>query len=207
MYHKNIKFYTQYTHPTLICRGTDARTDGRTENIYSIFRDKLLLLGEHVYLQQTNVIHEWGNDMQVKCRWCPTGREIVYIINRRPWKFDKHNFDTMDSNTKDFLKAVKTSCQSVGHSEEATKNARRKCFAMLDFFGLNSLFLSTTPDDDCSFRVRLYTKPQNLVSVQNPSKYLDPKYFDNPFTRTKTQYSRNSNILSICFVLISFCTN
>jgi len=26
---------------------TDARTDGRTENIYSIFRDKLLLLGEH----------------------------------------------------------------------------------------------------------------------------------------------------------------
>jgi hypothetical protein len=27
---------------------TDARTDGRTENIYSIFRDKLLLRGEHV---------------------------------------------------------------------------------------------------------------------------------------------------------------
>jgi len=26
---------------------THARTDGRTENIYSIFRDKLLLLGEH----------------------------------------------------------------------------------------------------------------------------------------------------------------
>ena len=48
-YHTNIKFYTQYTHPTLICRGTDARTNGRTENIYSIFSDKLLLLGEHVF--------------------------------------------------------------------------------------------------------------------------------------------------------------
>ena len=47
MYHTNIKFYTQYTHPTLICRGTDARTDGRTDNIYSIFMDKLLFLGEH----------------------------------------------------------------------------------------------------------------------------------------------------------------
>ncbi len=50
--HTNIKLYTQYTHPTLICRGTDtqtdARTDGRTENIYSLFRDKFLLLGEHV---------------------------------------------------------------------------------------------------------------------------------------------------------------
>jgi hypothetical protein len=51
-YHTNIKFYTQYTHPTLICRGTDTQTDARTnarrDNIYSIFRDKLLLLGEHV---------------------------------------------------------------------------------------------------------------------------------------------------------------
>ena len=44
-YHKKVLFYTKYTHPTLICRGTD----GRTENIYSIFRDKLLLLGEHGY--------------------------------------------------------------------------------------------------------------------------------------------------------------
>jgi hypothetical protein len=63
-YHTNVLFYTKYTHPTLICRGTDvqtdrrtdagmdarmdARTDRQTENIYSIFRDKLLLLGEHV---------------------------------------------------------------------------------------------------------------------------------------------------------------
>jgi hypothetical protein len=57
-------------------------------------------------------------------------------------KVDKHNFDTLDLNTKDFLKAVKTSCQSVGHSEEDAKYARQKCFAMLNFFGLNSLFLS-----------------------------------------------------------------
>jgi hypothetical protein len=60
-YHINVLFYTKYTHPTLICRGadgrtthgrTDGRTDGRThghtENIYSIYRDKLLLLGENV---------------------------------------------------------------------------------------------------------------------------------------------------------------
>jgi hypothetical protein len=46
-YHKKVLFCTKYTHPTRICRGKDARTDGRTENIYSIFRDKLLLLGEH----------------------------------------------------------------------------------------------------------------------------------------------------------------
>ena len=50
-YNINVLFNTKYTHPTLICRGTDAPTHGRTdawtENIYSIFRDKLLLRGEH----------------------------------------------------------------------------------------------------------------------------------------------------------------
>ncbi len=30
-YHKNVLFYTEYTHPTLICRGTDRRTGGRTD--------------------------------------------------------------------------------------------------------------------------------------------------------------------------------
>jgi hypothetical protein len=33
---------------------TDGRTDGWTENIYSIFRDKLLLRGEHVYFKERN---------------------------------------------------------------------------------------------------------------------------------------------------------
>jgi len=46
-YNIHVLFYTKYTQPTLICRGTDGRTDAQTENIYSIFRDKLLLLGEH----------------------------------------------------------------------------------------------------------------------------------------------------------------
>jgi hypothetical protein len=30
-YHINVLFYTKYTHPTLICRGMDARTDIRMD--------------------------------------------------------------------------------------------------------------------------------------------------------------------------------
>ena len=112
----------------------------------------------------------------------PLGERLSTLSTEDLEKVDEHNIDTLDSNTKDFLKAVKTSCQSVGHSEEAAKYARRKCFAMLDFFGLNSFFLSTTPGDECSFRVRLYTKPQNWVSLQKLSKYLDPEYVANTLT-------------------------
>ena len=33
----------------------------------------------------------------------------------------------------------------------------------MDHFGLNSLFWTITPDDECSFRVRLYADPDNKV--------------------------------------------
>jgi hypothetical protein len=70
----------------------------------------------------------------------------------------KENTDNLHKNTKGLLKAISTSCKVMGHTDEAAKYARRCCFAMLDHYGLISLFLTTTPDDECSFRVRLYAK-------------------------------------------------
>jgi hypothetical protein len=57
------------------------------------------------------------------------------------------------------------SCKAMGHTDEAAKYAQHCCFAMMDYYGLNSLFLTTTPDDECSFRVRLYAKPCDWVSA------------------------------------------
>ncbi len=53
----------------------------------------------------------------------------------------------------------------MGHTNKAAKYARHCCFAMLNHYGLNSLFLTTTPDDECSLRVRLYAKPEDWVST------------------------------------------
>ena len=41
--------------------------------------------------------------------------------------------------TEKLLKAISTSCRAMGHTTEAAQFARRCCFAMADFFGLNSL--------------------------------------------------------------------
>jgi hypothetical protein len=71
----------------------------------------------------------------------------------------------LNKNIQDLLKAIKTSCKAMGHTDEAAKYARRCCFAMLNYYGLNSLFLTTTPDDECSFRVRLYAKHHDWVSA------------------------------------------
>ncbi len=79
-------------------------------------------------------------------------------------KINDNKTDHLNSNTRGLLKAISTSCRAMGHTEEAAKYARQCCFTMLDHYVLNSLFLSTTPDDECCFRVRLYCKPQNWVS-------------------------------------------
>jgi hypothetical protein len=82
------------------------------------------------------------------------------------------NTKNLNENTKGLLKAISTSCKAMGHTDEAAKYARRCCFAMLDHYGLNSLFLTTTPDDECSFRVRLYAKPGEWVSTVSPPIHL-----------------------------------
>jgi hypothetical protein len=80
-------------------------------------------------------------------------------------QINDNNNDNLNATTKIFLRAISTTCKAMGHTEQAAKDARRRCFAMLDFFGVNSLFISTTPDDECSFRVRLYCKPHYWVSL------------------------------------------
>ncbi len=78
-------------------------------------------------------------------------------------KIKDNHTDNLDATAKCFLKAISTSCKAMGHTEQVAKDARCFFFAKLDYFGLNCLFLSTTPDNDCSFRVRLYCKPQYWV--------------------------------------------
>ena len=94
----------------------------------------------------------------------PLGEKLSTLSTEDFEQINDSNNDNLNATTKSFLRAISTTCKAMGHTEQAAKDARRRCFAMLDFFGLNSLFMSTTPDDECSFRVRLFCKPQYWVS-------------------------------------------
>ena len=65
---------------------------------------------------------------------------------------------------KTLMKSIFTSCKAFGHTPEAAQFARRCCFSMQDFFGLNSVFITITPDDECNFRIKLLTRPGEEVS-------------------------------------------
>ena len=74
--------------------------------------------------------------------------------------------DHLNETTKEFLRAINTSSAAMGHTPEAAKYARRDAYAMLDHFGMNGMFATTTPDDECNMRVQIFSKPQNWVSSQ-----------------------------------------
>ena len=64
--------------------------------------------------------------------------------------------NSMSEGANQLLKAISTSCRAMGHTTESARFNRRCCFALGDYHGLNSLMLTITPCDECSFRVRLY---------------------------------------------------
>ena len=87
----------------------------------------------------------------------------------------KNNGNGVKGRAKMFLKAVSASCRQLGMSEEAAKSARRKCFALQEYYGMHSLFVTITIDDECSFRVRLYPSVDsngNGVSVPSSASLL-----------------------------------
>ena len=96
----------------------------------------------------------------------PLGEKLSTLSTEDFEQINDNNNDNLNATTKSFLRAISTTCKAMGHTEQAAKDARCQCFAMLNFFGLNSLFISTTPDDKCSFRVRLYCKPHYWVSLR-----------------------------------------
>ena len=73
----------------------------------------------------------------------------------------------LDTETRQLIKGISTSCRSLGYTPEAAKHARRNGFAYQDYFGLNSVFVTISPCDECSFRVRLFANPGEKVSTSN----------------------------------------
>ena len=73
--------------------------------------------------------------------------------------------NTSQSVGAQFLRQVRSSCKAYGTSKEPAEYATRKCFALQDFFGIHSLFLTITPADDCCFRIRLYVNSGKKVSI------------------------------------------
>jgi hypothetical protein len=69
------------------------------------------------------------------------------------------------------LKDVTASSKAIGHSAAAAKDALRNAFALSEFFGCHAIFATVTPDDLCTFRVKLTVRAgeeHTLPSLDSP---------------------------------------
>ena len=90
------------------------------------------------------------------------------------------------------MRSISTSCRALGYTPEAAQFARRCGFAMQDYYGLNSVFLTITPDDQCNYRIKLFTRPGEEVS-----NYIFWKLFLQSKKKNK-QYLTSKFCLSYC---------
>ncbi|KAL7528004.1 hypothetical protein ACHAXR_003805 [Thalassiosira sp. AJA248-18] len=102
----------------------------------------------------------------IKCRSMSSGKTLadkvsvltIDDLNEAAQMLDNGRRAT--GTAGEFLRAVKTSCRPIGYSAEAAAFHRRNHFAFDDFFGNSAIFLTTTPCDECTLRLRLIVHPE-----------------------------------------------
>lgn len=72
---------------------------------------------------------------------------------------------TSTTTAATFLKSISTSCKVLGHTTEAAKEARRNVYALTEYFGAHSIFFTVTPDDECTFTVRMYANNGEKIKL------------------------------------------
>jgi YHS domain-containing protein len=128
-------------------------------------RSEVVLVLEHMFAR--HISYKTGI---VKLRSNIGGQKVGDILGNCTVEDFKKILENEEDNSlsepvKQLMNSISTTCQALGHTEDAAKFARRCHYATMDHFGLNSLFLTISPCDECSFRVRLFADPNKDVSV------------------------------------------
>ena len=108
-----------------------------------------ILVMNHIYNRQMS--YKTGI-MVMTCRssidGIPLGKKMSTLSTKEFEQNKDNNTDNLNATIICYLRAISTLCKAMGQTEQAAKDARWCCFSMLDYyFGLNSLFMSTTPDN------------------------------------------------------------
>jgi len=79
------------------------------------------------------------------------GKSLTRVTVKDFDKSASHPDHAPNSNVEHIVKSISTSCKSLGHTTEASQDARKCQFVLMDHFSLNSLVLTIPPDNKCSF--------------------------------------------------------
>ena len=88
----------------------------------------------------------------------------------------KESHQKVSGTAGDYLNAVEASCKPVGYSALNARIHRRQHFAMDNLFGGHSIFLTTTPCDECTFRVQIFANAGKEQTLPNLRDYDDNRH-------------------------------
>jgi len=138
------------------------------------FRGDFLLILNHMY----NRLRSFKTAV-LTCRSSLFGQSLAEKVSELKMKdleravYQKDTRQKVTGTAGQFLHAVDASCQPVGYSALNAKQNRRKHFAMDNYFGGHSLFLTTTPCDERTFRVKIFVNSGREVSLPNLRDWND----------------------------------
>jgi hypothetical protein len=75
----------------------------------------------------------------------PLGEILSTLSIENLETLDDNNSDRLDATTKGLLKAISTSCRTMGHTKEAAKYARRCCFCNVGLLWIEQFVLEYYP--------------------------------------------------------------
>jgi len=136
-----------------------------------LMRGEVILILSHIYHRQVAYKSGVMTSRGGKVNGIPLAERLATMT------VDDFKANAPSEKFDELMKGVSTSCKALGHSPEAAKFARKCCFALVEHFGLNSLFLTITPCDECSFRVRLYAYSNQWVSTKLLFAYEDENFY------------------------------
>ena len=126
-------------------------------------RGDVILVSNHIYGRQQSY-RSGVMTSRSNVRGKSLGEQFSQIPVEDLQAAGDENDSQISTMVSKLMKSIFTSCRALGYTPEAAQFARRCGFAMQDYFGLNSVFLTITPDDQCNFRIKLFTRPGEEVS-------------------------------------------
>jgi hypothetical protein len=136
-----------------------------------LMRGEVILILSHIYHRQVAYKSGVMTSRGGKVNGIPLAERLATMT------VDDFKANAPSEKFDELMKGVSTSCKALGHSPEAAKFARKCCFALVEHFGLNSLFLTISPCNECSFRVQLYVYSNQWVSTKLPVANEDENFY------------------------------
>ena len=146
-------------------------------SLKQFMRGDFLLILNHMYNRQRSF-----QTAVIKCKTSAYGQSLAEKMSTLTMKdldraiFQKDTRQKVTGTAGDYLRSVEASCQPIGYTALSAKRNRRKHFAMHDLFGGHAIFLTTTPCDEQTIRVRVFADAGNKVSLPKLGEWDDASY-------------------------------